>query len=135
LQATFQDSSITLKVQQAGDIIPYAPTYTGLFGLVFRQASWSASLLTKFVGSEFQGKNGSADGITYRVSAYHYTNATLTRCLADLAGTRNVRLTLGVNNIENSDSITDNAGPSIAGPNLVNTLPRRNYTLSLVADL
>jgi iron complex outermembrane recepter protein len=87
------------------------------------------------VGTEYQGKNGSADGGTYRVNAYSYTNATVTRNLADWLETRNMRLTFAINNLWNSHPITDNAGPSIASPNpnLVNVLPRLNYTMSIVA--
>lgn len=134
LDATFQDSHITSSIQVAGDTIPYAPTHTGLLGVIYHQGPWSGSLLAKFVGSEYQGKNGSADGSTYKVTAYSYTNATLTRNLPDWLGTHNVRLTLALNNLWNSDAITDNAGPSIEGPTLVNVLPRRNYLLTVVAD-
>lgn len=134
MRATFQDSGITSPIQQAGDTIPYAPTHTGLLGFIYRQGFWSGSLLAKFVGTEYQGKNGSADGSAYRVNAYSFTNATVTRNLPDWLGTHNVRLTLAVNNLWNSNAITDNAGPSIEGPNLVNVLPRRNYMLTVVAD-
>jgi iron complex outermembrane receptor protein len=137
LRATFQQSGMTSTIQMAGDTIPYAPSYTGLLGLTFGQGPWGASLLTKFVGTEYQGKNGSGDGGTYRVNAYSYTNATVTRNLVDWPGVRNLRVTFAVNNLLNSDAITDNAGPSIAAPisNLVNVLPRRNYMISVVADL
>jgi iron complex outermembrane receptor protein len=137
LRATFQQSGMTSPIEMAGDTIPYAPSYTGLLGLTYGQGPWGASLLTKFVGTEYQGKNGSADGGAYRVNAYSYTNATVTRNLIDWLGVRNVRLTFAVNNLLNSDAITDNAGPSIAAPNpnLVNVLPRRSYMLSVVTDL
>ena len=84
-----------------------------------------------------RGKNGSADGGTYRVNAYSYTNATVTRNLVDWLGARRVRFTFAINNLWNSDAITDNAGPSIAAPNsnLLNVLARRNYMISVVADL
>jgi iron complex outermembrane receptor protein len=136
-RATFQQSYMTSPIERAGDTIPYAPSYTGLLGFIYDQGSWGASLLTKIVGTEYQGKNGSADGGTYRVNAYSYTNATVNRNLVACLGARNVRLTLAMNNLWNSDAITDNAGPAIAGPNanLVNVLPRRNYMLSVVADL
>ena len=134
LRATFQQADMTSSIQQAGNTIPFAPRYTALAGLVYRQGPWSASLLSKFVGTEYQGKNGSADGATYRVSAYSYTNATATRNFVGLPGFENLRVTFGVNNLFNSHAITDNAGPSIVGPNLVNVLPRFNYMLSAVAD-
>jgi len=84
-----------------------------------------------------QGKNGSADGGTFRVNAYSYTNATVSRNFVDWPGVRNLRFTFAINNLWNSDAITDNAGPSIAAPNpnLVNVLARRNYMISIVADL
>jgi iron complex outermembrane recepter protein len=137
IRATFQQSGMTSPIEMAGDTIPYAPSYTGLLGLVYGQGPWGASLLTKFVGTEYQGKNGSADGGTYRVNAYSYTNATVTRNLIDWLGAQRVRLTFAINNLWNSDAITDNAGPSIAAPNsnLLNVLARRNYMISVVADL
>ena len=136
LRATFLQSGMTSPLQKAGDAIPYAPRYTGLFGFVYGHGPWRASLLAKFVGAEYQGKNGSADGGTYRVSGYSYSNATLTRDLVDWTGGRKIRLTCAVNNLLNSNAITDNTGPSIAQPNsnLVNILPRRNYMMSVVAD-
>ena len=81
---------------------------------------------------------GSADGATYKVKAYSYTNATATRNLTGLPGIENLRLTLGVNNLFNSHAVTDNAGLAAAGPppypNLVNVLARTNFMLSAVAD-
>jgi iron complex outermembrane recepter protein len=135
IRATFQDNGMTSPIQVAGNTIPFAPNYTGLAGVVYGHGSWGASLLTKFIGVEYQGKNGSADGATYRVPSYSYTNATVTWIAADVAGLRNLRCTLGLNNLFNSDAITDNAGPSAIGPNLINVLPRRNFMLSVVADL
>jgi iron complex outermembrane receptor protein len=135
LHATFQEGDMTSTIQHAGDTIPFTPAYTGLLGLVYGQGPWGASVLTKFIGREYQGKNGSADGMTYRVTAYSYTNATVTRNLSNIPGVLNARLALALNNLWNSDAITDNAGPSIAGPNLINVLARRNAMLSVVADL
>jgi iron complex outermembrane receptor protein len=137
IRATFQQSDMTSSIEMAGDTIPYAPSYTGLLGLTYGRGSWGGSLLAKFVGTEYQGKNGSADGGAYRVNAYSYTNATVTRNLADVLGLSNVRLTFSVNNLWDSHAITDNAGLAIAAPNpnLVNVLPRLNYFLSFVVDL
>lgn len=137
LRATFQQSGMTSSIQMASDTIPFAPSYTGLAGLAYGHGPWGASLLTKFVGTEYQGKDGSADCATYRVNAYSYTNATVTRNLIDWLDVRNVRLTFAINNLFNSDAITDNAGPSVAAPNpnLVNILPRRNFMMSVVTDL
>ena len=137
IRATFRQSNMTSSLQHAGDTIPFAPDYTGLAGLVYAQGPWSASLLAKFVGTEFQGKNGSADGNVYKVKPYSYTNVTATRNLKGLPSVENLRLTLGINNLFNSHAITDNAGYTAAGPpgpNLVNVLARTNYTLSAVAD-
>jgi iron complex outermembrane receptor protein len=136
LRATFQQSGMTSAIQHSGDTIPFAPDYTGLAGLVYVQGPWNASLLAKFIGTEYQGKNGSADGATYKVKAYSYTNATATRNLTGLPGIENLRLTLAVNNLWNSHAVTDNAGPAAANPNanLVNVLARSNFMLSAVAD-
>lgn len=135
LHATFQQSAITSNIQSAGDTIPFAPSYTGFAGFVYGSGPWGASVLTKFIGTEYQGKNGSADGGTYRVNAYSYTNATLTRAFTGIIDNINARLELALNNLWNSNAVTDNAGPSIAGPNLVNVLPRRSVMMSVIADL
>lgn len=134
-RATFEQSGITSAVQKAGDTLPFAPRYTGLVGLVLGRGRLGASLLTKFVGTEYQGPNGSADGATYRVGAYSYTNATLTYSFPHLLGTENVRLNFAIDNLLGSDAITDNAGPSAMGPDLVNVLPRRAFVGSFIADL
>jgi iron complex outermembrane receptor protein len=136
LRATFQQANMTSSLQHAGDTIPFAPDYTGLAGLVYAQGPWNASLLAKFIGTEYQGKNGSADGSIYKVKAYSYTNATATRIFAGLPGIEKLRLTFGINNLWNSHAVTDNAGPAIASPNpdLVNVLARTNFTLSAIAD-
>lgn len=135
MRATFQDSFMTSSIQLAGDIIAFAPRHTGLAGLLYGRGRWRASLLAKLVGTEYQGKNGSADGATYRVGAYSYTNMSLTRFLTDPQSPHQVRLMLSLDNLWNSDAVTDNAGPSALGPDLVNVLPRRNFMLSVVAQL
>ena len=136
LYATFLQSYMTSPIEVAGDTIPFAPSHTGLLGLLYSQGPWGASALTKFIGTEYQGKNGSADGGTYRTNAYSYTNATVTRHWVDWLGTRNLRLTFALNNLWNSHALTDNAGPSAAAPdsNLVNVVPRRNFMISAIAD-
>lgn len=135
MRATFRHSFMTSSIQRAGDTIPFAPRYTGLAGLLYGRGLWRASLLAKFIGTEYQGKNGSADGATYRVGAYSYTDMALTRFLTDPLSPQNVRVTVAIDNLWNSDAITDNAGPSILGPELVNVLPRRNFRVSVVAQL
>ena len=47
---------------------------------------------------------------------------------------KHLRLTAAVNNLFDSDAITDNSGPSNEGPNLINVLAKRNYSLSFAAD-
>lgn len=135
MRATFEDSRMTSPLQLAGDTIPFAPRYTGLAGLLYGRGRWRASLLAKFVGTEYQGKNGSADGTTYRVGAYSYTNLSVTRFLTDPGAAHEVRLRLSLDNLWNSSAITDNAGPSVLGVDLVNVLPRRSFMLSVVAQL
>lgn len=135
MRATFQDSFMTSSIQLAGDSIPFAPHYTGLAGLLYTRDLWRASLFAKFIGTEYQGRNGSADGATYRVGAYSYTNMAVTRFLTDPLSPHDVRLTLSIDNLWNSHAVTDNAGPSVLGPDLVNVLPRRSIMLSGVAQL
>jgi iron complex outermembrane recepter protein len=135
MRATFQDSFMTSSIQLAGDTIPYAPRYTGLAGLLYTRDRWRASLFAKLIGTEYQGRNGSADGSTYRVGSYSYTNMAVTRFLTDPQSPHDVRLTLSIDNLWNSNAVTDNAGPSITGPDLVNVLPRRSVMLSGAAQL
>jgi hypothetical protein len=59
----------------------------------------------------------------------------VTRTFTGFINNVNARVELAVNNLWNSNAITDNAGPSITGPNLVNVLPRRNVMMSVLADL
>jgi iron complex outermembrane receptor protein len=134
IRAIYLDSDITSSIQVAGDTIPYAPNYLALAGFTYGNGPWSGSLLTKFVGREYQGKNGSADGSAYQVNAYSYTNLTGTRDVEHCFGLQRLRFTAAVDNLFNSDAITDNAGPSIGGPNLINVLARRNYSVSFAAD-
>ncbi len=135
MRGTFQDSFMTSPIQVAGDTIPFAPHYTGLVGLLYTRDLWRPSLFAKFIGTEYQGKNGSADGTAYRVGAYSYTNMAITRFLTSALSPRDIRLTLSVGNLWNSHAVTDNAGPAILGPDLVNVLPRRSIMLSGVAQL
>jgi hypothetical protein len=135
IRATFQQDGMTSGIQHAGTTIPFAPNYTGLAGIVYGYGQFGASLLTKFIGVEYQGKNGSADGSTYRVPSYSYTNATFTWLSTQVPGLRALRCTVGLNNLFNTDAITDNGGPSATGPNLINVMPRRNFMLTAVADL
>jgi len=134
IRAIFLQSDMTSSLQMAGDTIPYAPNYLALAGITYQNGPWGGSLLTKFLGTEYQGKDGSADGAAYRVSPYSYTNATATRNFEELVGLKHLRLTAAVNNLFDSDAITDNSGASIEGPNLINVLAKRNYSLSFAAD-
>jgi iron complex outermembrane receptor protein len=135
MRAEFRTSAVTSPAQQAGDRLPLAPTYTALVGLLYAHGPWTGSVLVKFVGTQYQGKNGSADGANFRVDPYHYTNLTLSRALDDLAGLRHARLGLRIDNVENRAFVTDVAGPSAAGPLLVNVLPRRSYLLTFECAL
>lgn len=135
IRATFRDSFMTSSIQRAGDAIPFAPRYTGLAGLVYGRGPWRASLLAKLIGTQYQGRNGSADGAAYRVGAYSYTNMTVTRYLTEPHAAHEVSVTLSLDNLWDSDAVTDNAGPSALGPELVNVLPRRSVMLSVAARL
>jgi iron complex outermembrane receptor protein len=135
MRAQFRTSGVTSAAQQAGDRLPLAPTYTALVGLLYGQGAWTGSLLVKFVGTQYQGKNGSADGANFRVEPYHYTNFTVSRMLDDVVGARRSRLSLRIDNVENRAFVTDVAGPSAAGPLLVNVLPRRSYLVTFECDL
>ena len=47
---------------KSGQIVSNVPRYTGVLGLLYQDHDWKASLLTKFTGSQYQGKNGEVDG-------------------------------------------------------------------------
>ena len=135
MRARYRDSGITSAAQQAGDSIPLVPRYTGVLGLLYHSGPYSGSLTGKFVGTEFQGKNGSADGANFRVDAYHYSSLTIARSLDDWLGLEHASISLQVTNLENRRSITDTAGPSASGPLLVNVLAGRSFMLTLRAEL
>ena len=125
--------AITSSLQKAGDEIPFVPRYTALVGVLYNAGMWSGSLLTKFIGSEYQGKNGRSDGPNYLVPAYSYTKLTVTRAVSDLISLNQARLSFSVYNLRNQTPITDTAGPSAAGPLLVNVLVKRNFMLAFTA--
>ncbi len=135
ISAQYQQSGLTNAAQQAGDDVPLAPRFLGVLGVIYERGVWSGSVLTKFVGSQYQGKNGSSDGPNFRVAAYAYTNLSINRALDDLLGRHAGRVGFQINNLEGRHPVTDTAGPSVAGPLNVNVLAGRNYTLSLSVDL
>jgi iron complex outermembrane receptor protein len=135
IRAQFRTSGVTSATQQAGDTIPFAPSYTALVGLLYARGAWNASLLTKFVGVEYQGKNGSSDAASFRVNPYNYTNLTLSRALDDVTALHHAALSLQVSNVQDRNPVTDAAGPSLAGPPLVNVLARRSYLLTFRCNL
>jgi hypothetical protein len=71
IRAQFESSGITSAAQQAGDDISLVPRYIGLVGLLHHNGRWSGSLMNKFIGSQYQGKNSSSDGPNFRVPAYN----------------------------------------------------------------
>ena len=138
IRAQFRDPGLVSPTQQSGDTIPLAPKYTALLGVIYQNNAWSGSLITKFVGTEWQGAGGSSGGDDRRVSPYSYTNATLSRSLDGWVGPRHAALTLGINNVFDQTPVTDSAGRAAVGaggPLLVNVLARRNYMVSFRCDL
>jgi len=133
--AKFLNDGVTSVNQHAGDRISFAPSYLGLWGLLYSNEGWNSSLITKYVGSEYQGKNGSSDGAPFYVRPYSYTNITISKLIRSIYDKNNATLSFQVSNLFNRNSITDTAGPSILGPLLVNVLPARSYTLSLRVEL
>ena len=130
IRAQFEQSGVTSPLQMAGDDIPFAPRYVALAGLLYNKGMWSGSLLTKFIGTEYQGKNGSSDGPNYRVDGYSYTDLTIARAVSDLVPLHQARLGFSVYNLQNRTPITDTAGPSVVGPLEVNVLAKRNFVLA-----
>jgi hypothetical protein len=130
IRAQFDSSGITSSGQKAGDDISFAPRYIGLVGLLYQSGRWSASLMNKFVGSQYQGKNGSSDGPTFFVPAYNYTNLSVTRLLDPMWAIKDARVSLYINNLANQTPVTDAAGLAGSGSQLVNVLAQRNAMLS-----
>jgi iron complex outermembrane receptor protein len=135
MRAQFRNAGVTSAAQQAGDSISFVPTYTGLLGVLYKNGAWSGSVLTKFVGAEYQGKNGSSDGENFRVSPYSYTSASVWRSLDEWVPTRHASVGLQIDNLFDRDAVTDKAGPSAAGPVLVNVLAKRGFTVAFRCDL
>lgn len=138
IRAQFRDAGLVSAKQKAGDTIPSAPSFTALLGALYRSGPYAGSLLTKFIGTEYQGAGGSSDGTDRRVPSYSYTNLTLSRSLDELTGKLHAVVSLQVNNLENHTPITDSGGRSAVGPTgplLVNVLPRRNYMVSFSCEL
>jgi iron complex outermembrane receptor protein len=130
IRAQFESSGMTSSAQQAGDDISLVPRYIGLIGLLYQGGRWNGSLMNKFIGSQYQGKNGSSDGPNFRVPAYNYTNLTVSRMLDHLWDVKDARISLQINNLTNQSSVTDAAGLAASGSPLVNVLPHRNAVLS-----
>jgi iron complex outermembrane receptor protein len=135
MRAEFQNAGVTSAAQQAGDTISFVPSYTALLGLLYKQGAWSGSLLTKFIGAEYQGKNGSSDGENFRVEPYSYTNLAIWRALDDLIPAHHASVGVQIDNLFDRNAVTDKAGPSVAGPVLVNVLARRGFTFVFQYDL
>jgi len=130
IQAQFESSGITSAIQKAGDDISLVPKYIGLVGVLYQSGRWSGSLMHKFIGPQYQGKNGSADGPNFRVPAYGYTNLTVTRLLDEVWGLKDARNSLQINNLSNQTPVTDAAGLAANGSQLVNVLAQRNAMVS-----
>jgi iron complex outermembrane receptor protein len=131
IRAQFSNSGITSSAQKAGDDIALVPKYIGLMGLLYQQGRWSGSLIRKFVGSQYQGKNGSSDGPTFLVPGYGYTNLTVTYLLDQVWGLKDARISMQINNLSNQTPVTDAAGLAANGSPLVNVLAARNAMVSL----
>ena len=95
---------MTSPIQLAGDTIPFAPSYTGVFGLVYDQESWGASLLPiNSSAQSIRARTAVADGGIYRTHACSYTKRHRNSDGCSIAlGTRNLRLTLALNNLWDS---------------------------------
>jgi iron complex outermembrane recepter protein len=135
IRAQFDNNAVTSATQKAGDTLSFAPTYLGLLGFMYQRGDWSANLTSKWVSGQYQGKNGSADGSNYFVPSYNYTNLSVFKYLDVASDFHELKLGLTVSNLLNQTPLTDTAGPSAAGPLLVNVLAPRSYLLSLSAKL
>ncbi|WP_284280524.1 TonB-dependent receptor [Limnobacter litoralis] len=129
--ATFEDSGIVSSVQKAGDRLPLAPTFLGVAGLSTYYGPWSGALFTKIVGSEYQGRKGSSEGVNYLMNGWRSVSLSIFRQFTNDAGHDPSTVGLLVTNLLNQHSVTDIAGPSVAGPNLVNIQQPRALAVSL----
>jgi iron complex outermembrane receptor protein len=134
MEGVFLTDKITSATQKAGDSISFVPHYLALCGLIYSATNWTGSIYNKWAGSEYQGKNGSSDGMNYFVGSYSYLNLSLAhRIPKDWLGVDS-RVSFQVNNLLNHGAVTDTAGPSIQGPLLVNVLPPRGFMLTLAVS-
>ncbi|WP_084186812.1 TonB-dependent receptor [Andreprevotia chitinilytica] len=145
-KAVFKEDGLASAGQgwKSGQTISGVPQYTAALGLNYAMSQWKAGLITKFVGSMYQGKNGEADGDIYRVGSYSVSDFSLSREFSNLLPhTKNVRISFTINNLFNTHAITDNNGPAAndtsggKDPNqfLYYFVPERSYFLSLRADI
>lgn len=135
IRAEYQQAGLANPAQKAGDDVSLVPSYLALCGVLYRNGPWQGSLLVHLVGAEYQGSGGSSNP-AQRVDPYHYADLTLSRFLGPLAGLEGARISLQIGNLQGQTPITDNGGLSkiAADGYQINTLPVRNYTLSLVGD-
>jgi len=142
--AVFTQNGTGSQTWVSGDTISFVPKFTAAASLNYDQALWHANLTTKFIGSEYQGSNGEADGSIYQVGTYSVTNMSIAREFVNLSSViKHFRVTFGIDNLFDTHKITDNLGPSASDTSngtdpsqfLYYFVPSRSFYITLRADI
>jgi len=143
-KAVFTQNGTGTQTWVSGQSISFVPKYTAAVSLNYDHALWHANLTTKFVGSDYQGSNGAADGSIYQVGGYSVTNMSVAREFINPSSViKTFRVTVGLDNLFNTHAITDNLGPAASDtskgtdPNqfLYYFVPGRSVYITLRADI
>ncbi len=133
-----------------GAPMQFAPDKTAALGLIYDRHGLYASLIDKYVGSEYQGA-GTSDPLNpapfaqvqcgggamcYHVGGYSITNLSLAYTIANpAAGLKDVKVRLDVSDLFNNQSLYyTTGGAAIIGYDTFMALPGRAYTLGVSAD-
>jgi iron complex outermembrane receptor protein len=129
-----------------GTPVQYAPDGTYAGGLVYDDSTWYGSLLTKHIGSTWQGGNGGSSyaGIgaynttygAYQVAGFTTTDLNLGYTVKKpIAGLKDLKVRVNVSNLTNHRQAYYVYGSNFNGDDMFMTLPGRSYMLSLSTNM
>ncbi|MGF6919465.1 iron complex outermembrane receptor protein [Paraburkholderia sp. 40] len=119
------------KNKQTGQWVPNAPKATAAGGLIYNAHNVYASLLDKWVGSSYGDVNQ-----TQGINPYNSLDAGFSYTFRDTGlGLKNVKLTVDLNNILNSRSITQFSGYTASGDGLFYTQSGRSVFATIKVPL
>ncbi len=123
-----------------GGWVANAPKDTETLGLIYTDANWDASIITKRVGKLYDDSGAGAPGNQgYTINPVLLTNMFVNYTISNPATfAKKAKVQLAVNNLMNKHNITSISGSgSDANPlagDLITTLPARSVALTLTAD-